>query len=186
MRLDSHAALVRWPGDQPTRVIHSQRRREQQLWFRRREPLALPFSLAVPRRLPSGPPKLVGADRCGLWPLSKDGTTLLPSAMAGMPADFVRLKNALSLDAELLSKEAIRTEKPVLYPMLNDPRTDKNAVQFFGDKTFWCCRSRRVTKALSSSITSGFTIATASRDRNRHGDRQPRPSPFKTPGCTGV
>ncbi|MGI5835432.1 MAG: GAF domain-containing protein [Chloroflexota bacterium] len=143
--LDSHAALVRGVAraiSAGLRVIHSQRRREQAamalLEVARTAGSTLQLeevlSLVTERTA-----KLVGADRCGLWLLSKDGTTLLPSAMAGMPADFVRVwkQRPLSLDAEPLSKEAIRTEKPVLVSdALNDPRTDKNAVQFFGDKTF--------------------------------------------------
>lgn len=82
--------------------------------------------------------RLVGADRCGLWLLDKDGNTLLPSALTGMPAEFVRQwkQYPLSLDAEPLSKEAIKTEKPVLVSDApNDPRTDKDAVRFFNDKT---------------------------------------------------
>lgn len=123
------------------RVIHSQRRREQAamalLEVARTAGSTLQLeevlSLVTERTA-----KLVGADRCGLWLLSKDGSTLLPSALYGMPADFVRVwkQRPLSLEAEPLSKEAIRTEKPVLVSdALNDPRTDKDAVQFFSDKT---------------------------------------------------
>ncbi|MHB0869733.1 MAG: GAF domain-containing protein [Chloroflexota bacterium] len=82
--------------------------------------------------------RLVGADRCGLWLLDKDGNTLLPSALTGMAAEFVRQwkQYPLSMDAEPLSKEAIKTEKPVLVSDApNDPRTDKDAVRFFNDKT---------------------------------------------------
>ena len=81
---------------------------------------------------------LVGADRCGLWLLDKEGSVLLPSAMYGMPADFVRewKLHRLSMDSEPLSKDAIQSGKPVLVSDApNDPRTDKNAVRFFGDKT---------------------------------------------------
>ncbi len=123
------------------RVIHGQRRREQAalalLEVARTAGSTLQLeevlSLVTERTA-----KLVGADRCGLWLLSKDGGTLLPSALYGMPADFVRVwkQRPLSLEAEPLSKEAIRSEKPVLVSdALNDPRTDKDAVQFFGDKT---------------------------------------------------
>lgn len=82
--------------------------------------------------------KLVGADRCGVWLLDKDGSTLHPSALYGMPAEFVRewKKHPLSLEAEPLSKEAILSERPTLVSDApNDPRTDKDAVRFFGDKT---------------------------------------------------
>jgi PAS domain S-box-containing protein len=82
--------------------------------------------------------RLVGADRCSLWLLDKDGSTLLPSALSGMSAEFVHQwkQYPLSLESEPLSKEAIQTEKPVLVSdAANDPRTDKDAVRFFGDKT---------------------------------------------------
>ena len=82
--------------------------------------------------------RLVGADRCSLWLLDKDGSTLLPSALSGMSPDFVRQwkQYPLSLESEPLSKEAIETGKPVLVAnAADDPRTDKDAVRFFGDKT---------------------------------------------------
>jgi|GEM_PF-6846161 len=124
------------------RVIHSQRRREQAamalLEVARTAGSTLQLeevlSLVAERTA-----KLVGADRCGVWLLGKDGRTLFPSAMYGMPSDFVRVwkQRPLSLEAEPLSKEAIQTEKPVLVSDApNDPRTDKDAVQFFSDKTF--------------------------------------------------
>jgi PAS domain S-box-containing protein len=81
---------------------------------------------------------LVGADRCGLWLLEKDDVTLRPSSLYGMPEDFVRQwkQNAIPLESEPISKEAIRSQHPVLVPDApNDPRTDKDAVSFFGDKT---------------------------------------------------
>ncbi len=81
---------------------------------------------------------LVGADRCGLWLLEKDGVTLRPSSLYGMPLDFVRHWKVagIPLESEPLSEKAIRSEQPVLVlDALNDPRTDKVAVNFFGDKT---------------------------------------------------
>lgn len=82
--------------------------------------------------------KLVGADRCGLWLLGKDGATLQPSALYGMPREFVQRwkRDSLPLEKEPLSREAVLTREPILIPDApNDPRTDKAAVQFFGDKT---------------------------------------------------
>ena len=81
---------------------------------------------------------LVRADRCGLWLLEKDSETLRPSSLYGMPAEFVHRWKAdgMPLKSEPLSEEAIRTQQPVLVlDAPNDPRTDKPAVQFFGDKT---------------------------------------------------
>lgn len=82
--------------------------------------------------------RLVGADRCGLWLLARDGSTLLPSAQFGMPDEVRRVwcERPLSLETEPLSGEAIRWRKPVLVlDAVSDPRTDKEAVRFFGDKT---------------------------------------------------
>ncbi|HEX9015650.1 MAG TPA: GAF domain-containing protein [Chloroflexota bacterium] len=81
---------------------------------------------------------LVGADRCGLWLVDRDRASLHPSSLYGMPPDFVQKwkQDGMPLETELLSKEAIETEQPVLVSDApNDPRTDKEAVRFFGDKT---------------------------------------------------
>lgn len=123
------------------RVVHSQRRRERAsaalLEVARTAGSTLQLeevlSLVTERTA-----KLVGADRCGLWLLDKDGRTLLPSSLYGMATEFVQIwqRHSLSIDAEPLSKEAIRLGKPVLVSDApNDPRTDKDAVRFFGDKT---------------------------------------------------
>jgi PAS domain S-box-containing protein len=82
--------------------------------------------------------RLVGADRCGLWLLGKDGYTLVPSALYGMSPDYLPTWKEFrtTLDAEPLSKEAIESARAVLVADApNDPRTDKAAVHFFGDKT---------------------------------------------------
>ena len=82
--------------------------------------------------------RLVGADRCGLWLLAKDGNTLVPSALYGMSSDYLPTWKAFrtTLDAEPLSKEAIESGRPALVSdATTDPRTDKAAVHFFGDKT---------------------------------------------------
>jgi len=81
---------------------------------------------------------MVGADRCALWLLEKDGVTLRPSSLYGMPADFVRQwkTNGIPLKSEPLSEEAITSQQPVqVLDAPNDPRTDKVAVHFFSDKT---------------------------------------------------
>ena len=142
------------PGDQSTlvggfaraisaglRVIHGQRRRERasaallEVARTAGSTLQLEEVLSLVAESTS---RLVGADRCGLWLLDKDGSTLLPSALTGMSTEFVQQWRLypLSLESEPLSKEAIATEMPVLVSdALNDPRTDKDAVRFFGDKT---------------------------------------------------
>jgi PAS domain S-box-containing protein len=82
--------------------------------------------------------RLVGADRCGLWLLGRDGYTLVPSALYGMSPDYLPTWKEFrtTLDAEPLSKEAIESGRPVLVADApNDARTDKAAVHFFGDKT---------------------------------------------------
>jgi PAS domain S-box-containing protein len=82
--------------------------------------------------------KLVGADRCQMWLLGKDGYTLVPSALYGVSADYLPTWKEFrtTLEAEPLSREAIESGRPVLVADApNDPRTDKAAVHFFGDKT---------------------------------------------------
>ncbi len=123
------------------RVIHSQRRRERAssalLEVARTAGSTLQLE-EVLSLVTENTGRLVGADRCGLWLLDKDGVTLLPSALSGMSPEFVHQwkQYPLSLETEPLSKEAIKSEKPVLVSdALNDPRTDKDAVRFFGDKT---------------------------------------------------
>ncbi len=123
------------------RVIHSQRRRERAssalLEVARTAGSTLQLE-EVLSLVTENTARLVGADRCGLWLLDKDGSTLLPSGLSGMSSEFVHQwkQYPLSLETEPLSKEAIKTEKPVLVSdALNDPRTDKDAVRFFSDKT---------------------------------------------------
>lgn len=82
--------------------------------------------------------RLAQADRCGIWLLNDAGDTLLPAALSGMDRAFVQewLKHPLRLDQEPLSRQALETGQPVVVQdALTDPRTDKDAVRFFGDRS---------------------------------------------------
>jgi len=82
--------------------------------------------------------RLTGADRCSLWLLDSTHDLLLPAAFYGIDPSFaVRWKRKiLAIKDEPLSQEAIATGKPVVVLDASaDPRTDKKAVDFFGDKS---------------------------------------------------
>lgn len=82
--------------------------------------------------------RLAQADRCSIWLLNDAGDTLLPAALSGMDQAFVQewLKHPLRLDQEPLSRQALETGKPVVVQdALTDPRTDKDAVRLFGDRS---------------------------------------------------
>jgi PAS domain S-box-containing protein len=82
---------------------------------------------------------LAGADRCSLWLLDTPHKLLLPAAIYGIDPSFAARwkRRVLALDDERLSQEAIATAQPVVVvDASTDPRTDKNAVDFFGDKSF--------------------------------------------------
>jgi PAS domain S-box-containing protein len=83
--------------------------------------------------------KLAGADRCSLWLLDTPHKLLLPAAIYGIDPSFAARwkRRVLALAEERLSQEAISTGQPVVVvDAETDPRTDKNAVDFFGDKSF--------------------------------------------------
>src|SRR5579871_3646297 len=83
--------------------------------------------------------KLAGADRCSLWLLDSPHKLLLPAAFYGIDPSFAARwkRRVLALADERLSQEAIATGQPVVVVDANtDPRTDKKAVDFFGDKSF--------------------------------------------------
>ena len=82
--------------------------------------------------------RLTGADRASIWLLSRDGEKLLPSAMYGVDQEFLEEWKAgvQTLNEQNLSREAIAEGKPVVVlDAENDPRTDKTAVEYFGDKS---------------------------------------------------
>lgn len=82
--------------------------------------------------------RLTGADRCHLWLLDTNPDVLMPAAYYGIdPAFTARWKKVpLGVKDERLSQEAILTGQPVIVEdALTDPRTDKQAVGFFGDKS---------------------------------------------------
>ncbi|MGH2458989.1 MAG: GAF domain-containing protein [Chloroflexota bacterium] len=82
--------------------------------------------------------RLTGADRCSLWLLDGTRDLLLPAAIYGIDPSFaVRWKRKiLAIKDERLSQEAITTGQPVIVlDAASDPRTDKKAVDFFGDKS---------------------------------------------------
>src|SRR5215472_4009189 len=81
---------------------------------------------------------LTGADRCILWLLDVTHDLLLPAALYGMDSTFAARwkRSVLAVRDERLSQEAIETGKPVVVvDAATDPRTDKKAVEFFGDKS---------------------------------------------------
>jgi PAS domain S-box-containing protein len=83
--------------------------------------------------------KLTGADRCSLWLLDSTHDLLLPAAIFGIDPSFAARwkRRVLTVREERLSQEAIATRQPVVVvDAKTDPRTDKNAVDFFGDKSF--------------------------------------------------
>ena len=89
-------------------------------------------------RLVSAAARLTGADRASIWLLSDDGDRLLPSAMYGVDDKFLmawKTGDQLLTD-QPLSREALESGKPVaVLDAGSDPRTDKTAVEFFGDKS---------------------------------------------------
>ncbi|HEX5414398.1 MAG TPA: GAF domain-containing protein [Chloroflexota bacterium] len=83
--------------------------------------------------------RLTGADRCSLWLLDTTHDLLVPGAIYGVDPNFARQwkRRFLTLREERLSQEAIGTGQPVVVlDAASDPRTDKRAVDFFGDKSF--------------------------------------------------
>ncbi len=82
--------------------------------------------------------ELTGADRSSIWLLDPTGTTLLPSALFGMSAEFTAgwKTRPLALADEPLSREAVQLRRPVVVlDAEHDPRTDKASVSFFGDRS---------------------------------------------------
>jgi PAS domain S-box-containing protein len=82
--------------------------------------------------------RLTGADRCSLWLLDSTRDLLLPAAIYGIDPNFAARwkRKILSIKDETLSQEAITTGQPVIVlDAAADPRTDKKAVDFFGDKS---------------------------------------------------
>ncbi|MBX6770189.1 MAG: GAF domain-containing protein [Chloroflexi bacterium] len=82
--------------------------------------------------------RLTGADRCSLWLLDSTRDLLLPAAIYGIDPTFAARwkRKILSIKDERLSQEAITTGQPVVVlDAATDPRTDKKAVDFFGDKS---------------------------------------------------
>lgn len=83
--------------------------------------------------------KLSGADRCSLWLLDASRDVLLPAAFYGIDPSFAAKwkRRVMAVRDERLSQEAIATGQPVVVvDAAMDPRTDKEAVDFFGDKSF--------------------------------------------------
>jgi len=81
---------------------------------------------------------LTGADRCVLWLLNEEKDKLIPAALFGMDETFTAhwKTQPVILSDELLSQEAISSGQPVVVTdARTDPRTDKKAVEFFGDKS---------------------------------------------------
>src|SRR5579885_1520180 len=81
---------------------------------------------------------LTGADRCSLWLLDSSHDRLLPAAIYGIDPSFAARwkRKILAIKDECLSQEAITTGQPVVvHDAATDPRTDKRAVDLFGDKS---------------------------------------------------
>jgi PAS domain S-box-containing protein len=81
---------------------------------------------------------LTGADLCVLWLLNEGKEKLIPAALFGMDEAFTAYwkTQPVVLDNEPLSREAISSGQPVVVAdARTDPRTDKKAVEFFGDKS---------------------------------------------------
>ena len=81
---------------------------------------------------------LTGADRCVLWLLNEERDKLMPAAFFGMDEAFIAYwkTQPVTLDDEPLSREAISSGQPVaVADARTDPRTDKKAVEFFGDRS---------------------------------------------------
>jgi PAS domain S-box-containing protein len=81
---------------------------------------------------------LTGADRCSIWLLDRTHEWLLPAALYGMDPGFTAQwkRSVLNVREERLSEEVIATGRPVVVlDAGSDPRTDKNAVAMFSDKS---------------------------------------------------
>lgn len=81
---------------------------------------------------------LTGADRCVLWLLNEEKDELIPAALFGMDEAFTAYwkTQPVALDDEPLSREVISSgQSVVVADARTDPRTDKKAVEFFGDKS---------------------------------------------------
>ncbi len=82
--------------------------------------------------------KLTGADRCSLWLLDAGPNELRLAAFYGIDPSFAAhwKRRIMGVSDERLSQEAISTGQPVVvFDASTDPRTDKKAVSFFGDKS---------------------------------------------------
>src|SRR5579884_2566675 len=82
--------------------------------------------------------RLTGADRCSLWLLDSTHDLLSPAAIYGIDPSFAARwkRKILAIKDERLSQEAITTGQPVVvHDAATDPRTDKRAVDLFGDKS---------------------------------------------------
>ena len=89
-------------------------------------------------RLVAAAARLTHADRASIWLLSPDGERLLASAMFGVDEKFLSAwkEGDQLLTDQQLSREALESGTPVVVlDAGSDPRTDKAAVEFFGDKS---------------------------------------------------
>ena len=113
--------------------------------------------------------ELTSADKGSIWRLSDDGQDLIPTALAGMPAEFVTRWKAqrFARRDQPLSAEALRTRKPVAIPdAAEDPRTDKIALQMFGE------RALLVVPIISGGQALGTLFLNNVYPRERHTPRE--------------
>ncbi|MBI2942308.1 MAG: GAF domain-containing protein [Chloroflexi bacterium] len=81
---------------------------------------------------------LTGADRCSIWLLDPSQERLLPAALYGMDPVFTARwkRRPLLLRDERLSQEVIARGQPaIVFDAETDPRTDKQAVALFRDRS---------------------------------------------------
>lgn len=81
---------------------------------------------------------LVGADRCSIFLLNDDRSSLLSAAIHGIDPGWAAAwrRKSYRLEAERLSHHVLTTLQPLIVENATDhPLTDKEAVAFFGDKS---------------------------------------------------
>ncbi len=97
--------------------------------------------------------ELTSADKGSIWLLSDDGSELIPAALTGMSDGFTSdwKTQRFALDEQPLSAEALSTQQPIAIPdAAADPRTDKVALDLFGERALLVVPVRSAGQALGT------------------------------------
>ena len=113
--------------------------------------------------------ELTSADKGNIWLLSDDGSELIPTALTGMPDAFVSewKTQRFALSEQPLSAEALSTQQPIAIPdAAADPRTDKLALDLFGERALLVVPVRSAGEALGTLFLNNVSR------RERHTARE--------------